>query len=80
MDYTRLVEVVLMQTQKFFCEYLHGNLTAKALSFKSFILYSILPPQLHFYSKSNCAVAMAGNSDVITNKLYVMNFITVYDS
>ena len=34
-----LVDVVLMQTQKFFHEYSHGDLTMKALSLSSFVLY-----------------------------------------
>ena len=36
-----LVDIVLMQTQKLFCEYSHGDLTTKILSLESFVLYSI---------------------------------------
>ena len=36
-----LVDVVLMQTQKFFCRYSHGDLTTKVLSIESFVLYGI---------------------------------------
>ena len=32
-----LVDIVLMQTQKFFCEYPHGDLTAEVLSLESFV-------------------------------------------
>ena len=35
-----LVDVVLMQTQKFFCQYSHGDLPTKVLSLGSFVLYS----------------------------------------
>ena len=41
-----LVDVVLMQTWKFFCEYSHSDLTAKVLSHGSFVLYSMLPCQI----------------------------------
>ena len=36
-----LVHVVLLQTQKFFCEYSHGDLTVNVLSFGRFVLYGI---------------------------------------
>ena len=36
-----LVDIVLMQMQKFFQEYLHGDLTTKVLTLKCFELYSI---------------------------------------
>ena len=34
-----LLDVVLMQTRKFFHEYSHGDLTAKVLSLEGFVLY-----------------------------------------
>ena len=34
-----LVDVILMQTRKFFCEYSHSDLTAKVLSLRDFVLH-----------------------------------------
>ena len=36
-----LVDVVLIQMQKFFHEYSHGDLTTKVLSLESFALYGV---------------------------------------
>ena len=40
-SFLALVDIVLMQMQKFFCEYSHGDLTAKALTLERFVLYGI---------------------------------------
>ena len=50
--------VILMQTRKFFCEYSHGDLTAKVLSRETFVLYSIFQNFYYFrlfVELQNCA-------------------------
>ena len=37
-----LVDIVLMQTQKFFRKYSHGDLTTKILALEHFVLYGIV--------------------------------------
>ena len=37
-----LMDIVLIQTRKFFHEYSHGDLTAKVLAVEHFVLYGIV--------------------------------------
>ena len=55
-----LVDIVLMQTQQFFHEYSHGDLTAKVLSLKSFVLYSIKRSRGH--CSSGCRINNQGRT------------------
>ena len=41
-----LLDIVLMQTQRFFCEDSHGDLTARGLSIGSFVVYGIFAVQV----------------------------------
>ena len=45
-----LVDFVLMQTQKFFREYLHGDLTTNVLSLESFVLYGTVIHKLNVFT------------------------------
>ena len=46
------MNVVLMQMQKFFHEYSHGDLTANVLSLKSFVLYGTTISHFDMKSKA----------------------------
>ena len=61
-----LVDIVLMQTQNFFHEYSHGNLTVNVLSLGSFVLYDI-----------SCEFPFNSHSGVFS-KLYFANCTNPY--
>ena len=65
-----LVDVVLMQTQKFFSEYSQGDLTVKVLSHKSFVLST--------HSKQQCVNTICIQyyyTQYLAIVIYVYNYV-----